>query len=179
VEKKMTNRAFIQHDETTAPAASRPRMAAVRQQFGLLPSPIARLAAAPAVLDAALTGLAQFEASSLAPLEREVLAMTLGQHNGCHYCINLHRRLLRLHEAPKELIDALETGAPLAVPRLETLRRFVLELLARTGDPSSESWSEFLAAGFDRVQALEIVQGIAAYTLTTFANRLTEAPLDG
>lgn len=51
-------------------------------------------------------------------------------------------------------------------------------MLDRTGDPTSEVWSEFLAADFEPGQALEIAQGIAAYTLTTFANRLTESPVD-
>lgn len=55
---------------------------------------------------------------------------------------------------------------------------FTLALLERTGDVSDEVWQQFLAAGFDRAAALEVVVGVAAYTLTTFANRLTEAPLD-
>ena len=57
-------------------------------------------------------------------------------------------------------------------------RRFVHEGLDRTGDPTEALWSEFLAAGCEPAQALEIAQGIAAYALTTFANRLTESPLD-
>lgn len=81
-------------------------------------------------------------------------------------------------DAPAETIAALANGTPLSSPRLETLRRFVHEVLDRTGDPTPEMWSEFLAADFEPGQALEIVQGIAAYTLTTFANRLTESPLD-
>jgi len=36
----------------------------------------------------------------------------------------------------------------------------------------------FTAAGFTTRQALEVVLGIGAYTLSTFANRLTRAPLD-
>ena len=55
---------------------------------------------------------------------------------------------------------------------------FVLALLESTGDVRPEAWQAFLDAGFDRAAALEVVLGIATYTLTTFANRLTEAPLE-
>ncbi|HYQ27083.1 MAG TPA: carboxymuconolactone decarboxylase family protein, partial [Polyangiaceae bacterium] len=91
---------------------------------------------------------------------------------------SLHRRLLEKLEAPAELREALAQGRKLDSPKLEAVRAFTLALLEGTGDVSDEAWQQFLAAGFDRAAALEVVLGVAAYTLTTFANRLTEAPLD-
>jgi AhpD family alkylhydroperoxidase len=174
----MTSRNFPSFRVDDAPPLARPILAQNERKFGFVPSPLAKMAIAPAVLDAAIHGLEVFERSSLAPLEREVLAMTLARRNGCEYCRALHRRLLARLEAPAETIVALDGGTALPSPRLDVLRRFVLGVLDRTGNPTPELWSEFLAAGFAQAQALEIAQGIAAYTLTTFANRLTEAPLD-
>ena len=171
-------RSFISYDLETAPAATRELLTDNQRKFGMIPSPLARLAASPVALQAALAGLTAFEHSSLAPLEREVLAMTMGVNNGCHYCVSLHRRLLKMLEAPAGLTEALEQGLVLESPKLEAVRVFTLALLERTGDVSDEAWQQFLAAGFDRAAALEVVVGVAAYTLTTFANRLTEAPLD-
>jgi AhpD family alkylhydroperoxidase len=171
-------RSFVSYDLSTAPATARPVLEQNLKKFGLIPSPLARYAVAPGVLQAAIAGLTAFEHTSLQPLEREVLAMVMGRKNGCDYCVNLHRRLLRTLDAPAGLSEALEHGRPLDSPKLEALRSFVLSLLDRTGDASPESWQAFLDAGFDRAAALEVVMGIAAYTLTTFANRLTEAPLD-
>lgn len=172
------NRTFIDYDLDTAPVEARGILAESRRKFGMLPSPLKRLAASPLALRSALTALDTFDASSLAPLEREVVAMTMGVENGCHYCVSLHRRLLQMHEAPAGLCDALEQGRTLDSPRLEAVRVLTLSLLERTGDVSEPAWQQFLAAGFDRAAALEVVVGIATYTLTTFANRLTEAPVD-
>ena len=36
----------------------------------------------------------------------------------------------------------------------------------------------FLACGYTRQHALEVVLGIGTYTMSTLANRLTDAPLD-
>ena len=171
------NREFIDYDLDTAPHAARAILAENQRKFGVIPSPLARLAASPIALELALAGLNAFEHSSLGPLEREVLAMTMGRRNGCDFCVALHRRLLALLEAPLSVREALEQGTALDVPRLEAVRRFTLALLEHTGDVSDEAWRQFLAAGFDRAAALEIVLGVATYTLTTFANRLTQAPL--
>ena len=38
--------------------------------------------------------------------------------------------------------------------------------------------AEFLGHGFTRRNALEVVLGIGAYTLSTLANRLVAAPVD-
>jgi AhpD family alkylhydroperoxidase len=172
------SRCFPAYDLNTAPVAARPLLEENLKKFGLIPSPLARYAESPAVLQAAIAGLTAFEHTSLEPIEREVLAMVMGRKNGCDYCINLHRKLLRMHNAPAALGDALEHGGPLESPKLEALRSFVLSLVERTGDVSPEAWRAFLDSGFNHAAALEVVMGVAVYTLTTFANRLTEAPLD-
>ncbi|MET0792011.1 MAG: carboxymuconolactone decarboxylase family protein [Polyangiaceae bacterium] len=172
------NREFIDYDLSTAPSAAHPVLLENQRKFGVIPKPLARLAASPVALAATVAGLDAFERTSLAPLEREVVAMTMGRLNGCHYCVALHRRLLKMIDAPLALCEALESGAALESPRLEAVRVFTLALLDRKGDVGDDVWRQFLAAGFDRAAALEIVLGVATYTLTTFANRLTQAPLD-
>lgn len=173
-----TSRSFTSYDLESAPSAAREALAETQRKFGFIPSPLARLAASPGALRAALAGLTAFEHSSLAPLEREVVAMTMGVRNGCHYCISLHRRLLTMLDAPAAMSEALEHNRPLDAPKLEALRAFTLALVDHAGDVPDEAWTQFLDAGFDRTAALDVVVGVAAYTLTTFANRLTQAPLD-
>ena len=170
----MTKRDFPRFDETTAPAAAREPLAQSKRAFGAVPEPLARYASSPMMLATALSGLDAFEKSSLAPLEREVLAMTMGRLNGCKFCLNLHKRLLGAQRAPAELVSALEAGSALAEPRLEALRKFVLSLVEQRGDVSPEVWTAFREAGYTHAQALEVLTGVSVYTLTTLANRLTE-----
>ena len=172
------NRSFVDYDLDSAPQESRAILEENKRLFGKIPKPLARLAASPLALQAAVSSLTAFEHSSLAALEREVLAMTMARKNGCHFCIALHRQLLKRLDAPAAVIEALDQGLPLSAPRLEAVRVLTLSLIERTGDVSDQAWRQFLDAGFDRAAALEVVVGVAAYTLTTFANRLTEAPLD-
>jgi uncharacterized peroxidase-related enzyme len=170
----MTYRDFPRFDETSAPPAARAALARHKQLFGAIVAPLACYASSPLMLETALAGLAALEQSSLSALEREVLAMTMGRVNGCNFCVSLHRRLLVTQKAPPELIRALEAGQPLAAPRLEALRRFVLALLETKGDVQQAAWTDFREAGYTHEQALEIVTGVGVYTMTTLANRLTE-----
>jgi AhpD family alkylhydroperoxidase len=107
-----------------------------------------------------------------------VLIMTMATHNGCHLCVAMHTRKLTQLDADPRLIAALRAGTPLADPHLEALRVFVLDVLASSGAPADESLRAFLAAGYTRRNALEVVLGIGTYTMSTFANRLTGAPID-
>jgi len=170
----MTFRDFPSFDETNAPEAARDALAQNKRLFGALPAPLSRYANSTLFLEAALSGLRAFEQTSLTPLEREVVAMTMGRLNGCKLCLGLHRKLLHAQRAPSELIDALEQGRPLGEPRLEALRGYLLAVVDARGDVSKEAWTRFREAGFSHAQALEVVLGVGVYTLTTLANRLTE-----
>jgi AhpD family alkylhydroperoxidase len=170
----MTHREFTSFDESNAPAPAREALAKTKRAFGAIPEPLARYASSPLMLTAALGGLDAFEKSSLAPLEREVLAMTMGRVNGCHFCLELHGRLLASMKAPDEVRSALRTGAALSDRRLEALRQLVLASLAEHGNVPPRVWSDFREAGFSHEQALDVLLGISVYTLTTYANRLTE-----
>jgi AhpD family alkylhydroperoxidase len=169
---------FPAHTVETAPSATRRTMAGVEKRFGFLPAAVAHLAESPELLDGFLRASGLFEATTLDPVAREVLIMTMAVRNGCHLCVAMHTGTLRGLEADEELVAALQAGEPLADPRLEALRVFVLELLATAGGVPEDAVHAFLAHGYTLRNALEVVLGIGAYTMSTFANRLTHAPVD-
>ncbi len=155
-------RSFVTHDLNSAPVAARPILEENRKKFGKIPSPLARYAASPVTLQAALAGLKAFEQSSLPPLEREVLAMVMARKNGCDYCVRLHRPLLGMLDAPPGLSPI---GASMAA---KPSRRFVSAAARGTlrgfhrgaARAHGRRWTQrqpgkaFLDAGFDRAAAL-------------------------
>ncbi|MFI6074948.1 carboxymuconolactone decarboxylase family protein [Actinoplanes sp. NPDC051343] len=163
---------FRSHTVDSAPAASRPLMEATIAEFGQLAEPVARLAESPETLDGFLHASHLFESSTLDPLSREVVVMTIATRNGCRFCVTMHTGRLRKLEAPAEMIKALRAGEPLEIERLEALRQFTARVLATTGEVPDEEIEEFLAAGYTTRNALEVVLGIGTYTMSTFANRL-------
>ena len=153
-----------------APAAARPLMTASAKHLGFLPSPVARAARSPALLAHLLAGFRAFEQSSLSPLEREVVAMTVAFENGCHYCMALHSAALARDPANAALLAALRAGRRLGEPRLDAIRDLTLDLLrGRTGEP---------AAGLSEENALDVALGVGVYVLSTTVNVFLDAELD-
>lgn len=169
---------FTQHTIESAPPASRRAMAAVTGKWGYLPAGVGLLAESPEALDGFLRLSASFDACTLDPLAREVVIMTVAARNGCHLCLAVHTARLTALGADPALAAALRSSAPLQDARLDAARVFTLRVLDTAGEAGDESLAEFLGHGFTRRNALEVVFGIGAYTLSTLANRLTGAPVD-
>jgi AhpD family alkylhydroperoxidase len=169
---------FVDHTLETAPEAARRSLRATVDKLGYLPAPVARLAASPQLLDGFLKLSKMFESTSLEPLAREVVIMTVAVRNGCHVCIAMHTAMLGGIGADAELVAALREQRPLPDVKLEALRTFTIEVMTTAGGVDDVVLKEFVEHGYTSQQALEVVLGIGAYTLSTFANRMTKAPLD-
>jgi AhpD family alkylhydroperoxidase len=170
---------FPDHTPESAPPAARPAMAATAKKFGgRVPAAVARLATSPELLTGFLKLTAVFESSTLPALDREVLIMTVATRNGCHLCVAMHTAALHGLPASPELVTALRARSALPSPRLEALRVFAHAVMDTTGDVPPAALAAFTGAGYTARNALEVVLGIGTYTLSTFANRLTAAPLD-
>jgi AhpD family alkylhydroperoxidase len=166
---------FTEYTLETAPPASRRLMEATAQHLGHVPPVLARLAESPEMLSTFLTASGAFDSTTLDPVAREVVVLTIATRNGCRVCIEMHADRLRALAADPSLIAALRDEKPLDDPRLEAIRVFTLELFASTGAVSDEVLTAFLAHGYTRRNALEVVLGIGTYTMSTFANRLVGA----
>ncbi|MWA11880.1 carboxymuconolactone decarboxylase family protein [Streptomyces sp. BA2] len=166
---------FTEHTVESAPAESRAAMERTAAAFGKTPSAVALLAESPELLNGFLELSASFEQSTLEPVARETVIMTVAVRNDCHICVSMHTAKLRKLGAGTELIAALRQGEALSDERLEAIRQFTLEVLATAGGVGDDDLKAFLAHGYTERNALEVVLGIGTYTMSTLANRLTRA----
>ena len=169
---------FTEYTAESAPPASRRFLTATQAHLGYLPAAMARMAASPQLTDGFLKLTAIFDSTTLEPLAREVLVMTVATRNRCHICVAMHTAALTALGASPELIAALRGGRPLPDERLDAVRAFTLRVMDTAGEVGEPALRDFLARGYTTQNALEIVLGIGTYTMSTLANRLTGAPVD-
>ena len=162
----------------TAPAASRRGMEAVVKQLGVLPAATARMALSPQVQDAFARLLGLFASTSLDAMAREVLVLTVATRNECELCVAMHSAEFTHLGGTPGVLAALRDQVTLPDARLDAVRTFTLRVMTTAGAVTDGDLDAFRGAGFTLQNALEIVLGIATYTLSTFANRLTRAPVD-
>lgn len=124
---------------------------------------VALLKESPETLNGFLKLSEIFESTTLDPHSRETVILTVAARNQCHLCVDMHEaKMAALGPAP-------------APERLAAVRLFTLQVLASSGAVTDEELAAFASHGYTRRNALEVVLGIGAYTLSTFANRLTRA----
>jgi AhpD family alkylhydroperoxidase len=174
---------FPDHTIDTAPAGSRVAMVNTQRRFGVVPPAVARLATSPQLLNGFLAASAAFEQTTLPPVAREVMIMTVAVRNGCQVCIGIHGAALKRLGAG-DLITPLRDNRPLADhdhstcperERLEAVRVFTHQLIDTAGKVTDHDLDAFLAVGYTQQNALELVFGIGVYTMSTLANRLVGA----
>ncbi|MGW5446792.1 carboxymuconolactone decarboxylase family protein [Streptomyces asiaticus] len=169
---------FTRHDVSSAPESSRPIMENTAKGFGFVPAPVAMMAESPELLEGFMNGNALFNKTTLSQMEREVVIVTMATSVECHYCVAMHSALLTRNGADETLIAALRGRKPLEDPKLDALRVFTLTVMEGRGHVEPKDMEAFLGAGYTRRNALEVVLGLGVYTISTYANRMTEAPVD-
>jgi AhpD family alkylhydroperoxidase len=166
---------FPAHTLESAPPEARPFLAETLGRFGFVPLASSRHATAPAVVEGFALLHQVFEKTSLSPLEREVVALVLAAKLECTLCRDIHRHLARQAGASAELVEALSGRRAVADPKLAALVELTERMVDTRGALSDDELGSFVAQGYTPRQALEVVVGVATYTLSVLANRLTRS----
>jgi AhpD family alkylhydroperoxidase len=168
---------FPVHTLATAPQDSAGPLADLNRSIGMIPNLAASMAESPELLKGFLAVRALLESGTFRPAEIQVLALANAFENGCRYCMALHSTLALKVGVPIADVTALREGRDPATPKLRALSAFSRRLVVRRGD-APEELAAFLAAGYTRRQALEVVLQIAGSIMPNFAHHLTQCPVD-
>jgi len=152
---------------TTAPEATKPLLAALKQGLGMVPNLYATIGHSPASLGGLLgwdKGLG--EAGNLSRRELEQLNLHISELNGCGYCLAAHAALGKLTGLSPDEIDQARLGQG-ATPREQALLALARRVVRSGG---GRSGTELAAAREAGVSDAAIVDVIAVVALKTFTN---------
>jgi uncharacterized peroxidase-related enzyme len=165
---------FPQHTASTAPAAAKPLLEGAERKLGFVPNLYAHLAEAPAALEAYFNLSAQFDKTSLTPVERQIVLLAASVENRCEFCVAAHSMIaVKMVGAPTEVVAALRDATTIQDSRLQALADFTRAVVSSRGWVVGEPVEAFLASGFTPQQAIEVVLGVAMKTLSNYANHMT------
>lgn len=166
------------HTESTAPAGALPLLENAKQAFGFVPNLLGILASSPAALDGYMSLNEILGRSSLSPIERQVVMLTVNRLNDCRYCMAAHTTSARGSGMNEAVVEALRRGDHLDQEDLEALRGLAEEMVTSKGRPSEAALSKFSVAGYTGAHLLDVVLCLATKTLSNYANHLAHTPLD-
>jgi uncharacterized peroxidase-related enzyme len=169
---------FPLHTLDTAPAAAQPLLNAAQAKMGFLPNLLAKLAEAPAALEAYLTLSGIYDKTSFAPGERQLILLATAVENACEFCVAAHSAGAKRAKVEPTVVAAVREGKRVADERLRALVEFTQWVVNERGWVGEDRVRAFLDAGFTRQNVLEVVVGVSLKTLSNYANHIVETPLN-
>jgi uncharacterized peroxidase-related enzyme len=170
---------FTMQTPDTAPEKAKEQLKIVLDKFGFVPNQDRILAIAPSIYQAYNQSFDLFLGkSSLGLLEGQIVMMTTSYENNSPYCIAVHTWGMVMTKVPVDLIEALRTSKPINDARLEALRDFTKNLIAKRGHVDENELLKFSNAGYTQENVIEVIGGIAVKMISNFTNILAKTPLD-
>lgn len=168
---------FPVHTAETAPEAAA-SLERAHAKFGLVPNLMGVFAGSPAAAGAYLDIAERFEASSLNPVEQQVVAISTAFENGCEYCMAAHSTIATMVSAPDEILAALRAGTDLPDAKLNALATLTRQMVRERGWVSEGDIAAFTSAGYTTPQVLDVILGVTLKTLSNYTNHIAQPPVD-
>lgn len=165
-----------------APEQANPQQAelfaAVKSKLGRVPNLLRALGNAPA----ALRGYLDFSGAlgagrGLDPQEREIVALTVAEANGCEYCLAAHSAIGKSVGLSPEGIEAARRVDGFDESD-RALARFANAVVQSRGRVDDEQLEAFRAAGFSDEAITEVVAHVALNVFTNYFNNLAQTDID-
>lgn len=169
---------FPLHTTATAPKDAQANLQAAEKKMGFLPNIFAKMAEAPALLDAYLTLDGIYANTSLSPVEQQAALLAISADNRCEFCVAAHTGGIKKAGADDETIKDLRARTSPNDTKLAAVSRFARHLNTQRGWAEQAELDAFLAAGFTQQQVLELVIACALKTLSNYTNHVAGTPLN-
>ena len=161
-----------------APEASKPLLAAVKQQLGVLPNLMKLMGHSPAALEGYLSLNGALAKGKLDVKLRERLALGVAEFNGCDYCLSAHSYLgANVAKLSQTELDAARDFRS-EDARADAALRFARHVAESHGRVSDAELATLRAAGFDEAGVIEIIVNVALNVLTNYVNNVAQTDID-
>jgi uncharacterized peroxidase-related enzyme len=162
----------------SAPTGAGQALARLKENAGVVPNLAATMAESPTLIDGFVTLREIYQRGTLDPKQREILGVANAVANRCEWCVAFHSFVAAKVGVDAATIEAIRSGTAPADPRARALTRFTTQLIERRGAVSPQELESFIAAGFTKQQALEVVAGLAVSLMANYAGNFVEPELD-
>lgn len=175
-----TERGFAIHNAKSAPEASLPAIDWGVANFGFVSNLTGMMAESPALLNSYWALQINLQRiGSLSPPEDNIVQMAIAMENKCQYCAAGHTLAGKVFfKSPAAQLEALRRESKLPTAKFNALRSFALNVYNSKGRVTNAQFKAFLAAGYSRRQALDVVANVAAKVMSNYANQIARIPVD-
>jgi alkylhydroperoxidase family enzyme len=166
------------HTVESAPEGSRQALLGLQGALGRVPNLAATMASAPSLVNSFVAVFGQFPGGGFTNAERQVLLLSNAVANRSAWAVAFHSTIALAEGVPATEVEAIRRGELPADSRLATLSATTRRLIDTRGHLDEGDVKAFTAAGFDDVQLLEVITGLAISTMANYAGNVAQPPLE-
>ncbi len=149
----------------------------VQKKLGMTPNLMRTMANSPAVLEAYLGLGNALGKGTLQPKLREQIALTVGELNGCQYCLSAHSALGKMVGlGEEEIADSRRGVSP--DRKTEAVLQFARTVVAERGWVTDDDVASLRAAGTSDGEIAEVVAHVAVNIFSNYFNHVAGTEVD-
>ncbi len=164
-------------ETTEADPKAKALLEGVQKKMGMTPNTMRTMANSPAVLEAYLGFSHALRKGSLPSKLREQIALTVGELNGCQYCLSAHSALGKMVGlSDEEIADSRRGVSP--DRKTEAVLQFARKVVSERGWVSDDDVASLRAAGTSDAEIAEVVAHVAVNIFSNYFNHVAETEVD-
>ena len=169
---------FPIHSMESAPERSKPALKQLQSAFGMIPNIAGAMATSPVLINSLVGLFGNVHGGSFTEAQVQTVLLTDAVTNASTWAVAFHTALaLKEGVDPKDIEAIRARGLPkdTKLAALSALARAMIEKRGRLDDQDID---RFIAAGFGKDHALEVIGIVAASTITNYTGSITKPRLE-
>lgn len=161
----------------SASSPAKEMLTAINEKYGMVPNTFKGIANSAPALQSLIGLVSPMDDYSLDAQEREVITLTVSQHNGCEYCIAAHTALGKMAGLSEEETVNIRLGKP-SNAKHKALVDFTKAMIDAKGAVSEDQLSRFKDAGYNDGSVAEVVAIVAYKIFSNYFNNANHTDVD-
>jgi len=166
------------HTIESAPEQSKPALEGLKSAFGFVPNLLGAMSNSPNLIGSLVGLFGKVHGGSFTEPQIQIVLLTNAVTNGASWAVAFHSALALSEGVSEADVLAIRAGRLPNEPKFAALSHLAKTLIEKRGHVDQQEIEKFIASGFDKERALELVAIVAASTITNYTASITQPPLE-
>jgi AhpD family alkylhydroperoxidase len=162
----------------SAPDRSKPALLQLQSAFGMIPNIAGAMATSPVLIKSLVGLFGNVHGRSFTEAQVQVVLLNDAVTNACAWAVAFHTALALKEGIDPADVQAIREGRPPKDGKLAALSTLAKTMIEKRGHLDDQDIDRFLAVGFGKDHALEVIAAVAASTITNYTGSITKPPLE-
>ena len=162
----------------SAPEGSKPALRQLQSAFGMIPNIAGAMATSPVLINSLVGLFGNVHGGSFSEPQVQTVLLTDAVTNASPWAVAFHTALALKEGIDPADVQAIREGRLPKDSKLAALSALARTMIEKRGRLDDRDVDRFIAAGFGKDHALEVIAIVAASTITNYTGSITKTALE-